>query len=395
MTAPRSLDVRATWRRLPNFLQPLLTNLSGKPYAGQVPLFRWQPLAKAASGLLSLLLGLTLGGLALAGDAVNWPLLLLAWLVLVHAMRFLNIGVQHHASHGQVARGPLLGLSRVQANRWIGEAVSVLLLTHHEAEYRHEHATRHHSPLLATELDPDAEFLFGEVGFETGRPYGWYWRKLLRTLLSPSFYLRRLQSRLGSNFLRAPLWRRLAALLWSLSLVTMAQIFGLWLHLLLLYLLPLFVGFSISDLLQRLSEHRWFESAATDAQRLEQATQARFLGDPYPAPGSWAQPGGWRQYARFWMKLPYHAAARLGIFVADLPAHDLHHWQVASGWENALYNRAERIASHSAGHSGNHSASPTAPRRSNNQPQHPSERWGGLLGQLAATFRELSRLPAQ
>jgi hypothetical protein len=142
-------------------IQAFFTWLVGKPYLGQVPLFRstneWE-LFKATAALC----GGVFSGCWILNSLPIWfyPLLLAPWLITVGAARKFLVSICHRCIHKQ-----FWGDDR---DRILAEIVSTVLLLSGFDSYYHEHIRlHHHFKVFATKDDPDAKLLLS-IGFLPG-----------------------------------------------------------------------------------------------------------------------------------------------------------------------------------------------------------------------------------
>lgn len=328
--AQSAIDVRMSMARLPRFLQPFLTWLTGLPLPGEAPLFRWTWEGRIASAVAVLILGLWFGMVGWEHSGAAW-LLLPSWLLVTGAARWFYIVAGHYAAHGRLTGSP-------RGDRFVAEFFSTLMLTIPFDAYHRDHTLYHHSKRLGTTEDPDVQFLL-KHGFGPGRSFARLWKRLVSTIVSPRYHASYLLERLRQNLVLAPPWRRLAAWTWLLAMPTMVALSGNTLLWLVIWVLPTNVGFQASALLQYLSEHRWLDSTPSGRTRLARLTFGRFLGDPYPA----SELSHFRRLLtrlRWWFRLLLlHLPARLAVLVGDLPQHDFHHRRLGA-WENATFDRA-------------------------------------------------------
>jgi fatty acid desaturase len=142
-------------------IQAFFTWLVGKPYLGQIPLFRstneWE-LFKATAALC----GGVFSGCWIFNSLPIWfyPLLFVTCLITAGAARKFLVSICHRCIHNQ-----FWGDYR---DRIVAEIVSTILLLSGFDSYYHEHIRLHHQfKVFATKDDPDAKLLLS-IGFLPG-----------------------------------------------------------------------------------------------------------------------------------------------------------------------------------------------------------------------------------
>lgn len=318
-------------RRLPEWTQWLLTELTGKALPGVEPPFRWTAGGRLVQNLLTLLLGLALSWFAVKGGDISLVLLLPGWLLTVAAMRVWQTSFVHHAAHDGFV------------GRFIAESLSMMLWIQPLSGYKPDHVLHHAK--TATDADADLRFLVA-LGFKPGGTLAGYRIQLWRMMWSPSFHLRYAGFRLRANFVSAPLARKLAAIAWTLALVVTAQYCHQWVALATLWLVPAWPLYQMAGLCQLLTEHNWVRvGTGHDPARMVIArlTNARFFGEALPE-------GGWLAMARWACRmLLVHLPQRLIVAQGDLPNHDWHHRRPIGDWPNAAYARRDDLLAGSPG----------------------------------------------
>jgi len=369
-----SLDVReAMKRQLPQWMQPLLTWVTAKPYAGQKP-FRRSAMSHLVSALVALGLGASLSwlGASMGGTAIT--LVPLGWFFSTYGTRKLRLMMLHFCSHNAV-------FERRVANFWLGEIISILTLSLSFKQYQQQHTRFHHSRHLLEPGDETYEFLVNFVGLKPGMPVERLWRQLWITLVSPKFHLRNLLQRLRECFLSTdPKHNALAGGLWLLilGLVAMAQC---WMPFTLTFGVPLTVLLQISALLQNCVEHRWLvppQAGQRQRRELGQLTVAVFLGEFPPVLPAAVSPIQRVVAWSYWTArmLFYHLPARALVMMGDIPCHDYHHRHPGSKeWPNYIFARQADGQGGSPG-----------------WPEPYQETWG-LLEAMEETFQSLSQQP--
>lgn len=355
-------DIREQmWRRLPRWLQPLLTELTGKAATHEIALWRWTWWSRLAAALLWLTLA-TLASGRLVDQSPGWWLLIpLPWVLATSVMQTLQTNYLHHASHGSLS-------GKRRLDQLVSEALSVLILYRPFAAYQPDHML-HHGRLGLTE-DVDLQFIV-KLGFAPGMTRSFYWRQLWRTIFSFAFHGRWIASRLRANFVTASPLRRVTAVAYVGGLGLIASLVGIW-TLLLAWLLPVLVFLQVSLLLQLVTEHTWTRHVDKNVRvSIASLTHGRYFGEPLPRENTVSSWAGW------WLRLVLiHLPSRMLVAPGDLANHDFHHRHpvARTQWPNAAYARRDDVMS---GHQG--------------WPVY-TEIWG-VRAMFNATFDALGRLP--
>ncbi|MFM9099967.1 MAG: hypothetical protein ACKOPS_01020, partial [Cyanobium sp.] len=180
-------------------IQRFLTWQTGLPHTNQ-QLRPSHPFANLASSSLALALGFLCCEQALKG---HWPwwgrclLLGIGWAHILHTQRACRLPIRHSASHGAFPGGG-------RVNDWIGQILSVFLLTAPMSRYIKSHVAGGSKPHHQWKaLMTPGESTFEEIkalGFLPGVPNSENWRHLRRLLLSPRFYGKALAASLQDAF---------------------------------------------------------------------------------------------------------------------------------------------------------------------------------------------------
>lgn len=336
----QNVDVRASMlpvgRTLPtplyNFVQRILTWITGKALPGHRPIMGGLSPCVHLSGMLFMLIGSatisvslwTVGGAYLILFPVTAGLTLSAsrtlWLMDLHA-----------AAHGSFSK-------KRWVNKLVGDMVSLLMMVLPHSDYRRSHCVDHHSPrTFCSPDDPDGSFLYW-MGLTPGTSKQDLWHRLLLGLLSPRVHTVFLVARLKANLLSSGWRRSLVSLLYLALLVYLAAHFG-WTAIFMSWLLPIGLFYQVSAIVGWAGEHAWFAPKTGDLEDWHNArTHARFFGVRFPQTGSKAQ--------RLWWAVQMVGELILrSLFVpGDLPNHDWHHRHPASrDWTWAAYARQSTI----------------------------------------------------
>ena len=146
---------------------------------------------------------------------------------------------------------------RLDKHRWLVELLSIILFLQYFESYYIDHIKRHHHyQKFATAEDADMEFLL-LLGFYPGKSKEFYWQLLLKTIVSPRFHWQFLCARFVTNFITAPFYRSVIAVVWNAGLLGIVTLTHAWAAFLVAWLFPLTFLYQMSALLQFLSEHKW------------------------------------------------------------------------------------------------------------------------------------------
>lgn len=363
-------DVRESMRILPNFFQPTLTWITGKPLIGQKPLFKSTWITQTLSAFLSLFGGGFAGVWFFTRiiTAHQWwmiPLVLVSWLFVAGAARKIQVTLMHQCSHFNYSKNKKL-------DRFLAQLMSTLIVVDHFDHYFYEHIRIHHTKHLSTSIDPDCKFLL-ELGFKPGMSVRNLWLKLFATVISPSFHLKFANARLKANFVEAPASRKLGAIVYHMLVWSFVIKTGIMIPFVLGWVLPLFPVYHVAALLNFSSLHFWLipeVDGQTKKARMCSLTSGRFLGDAAPTEGvmNWT-----RWIARLVL---LHLPSRIAVLSGDLPVHDYHHrYPHCLDWANFIYTRQRDLEKGSPGW---------------DQPY--TENWG-LFNAVNAVYISLSQIP--
>ena len=350
--------------RLPAVVQPFLTWLTGKPYSGQMPSVRLNWAAYEAIGLLHLILGTAISG---CGVMICWHnptwlacgfggcLVAVSWVVTTGGCRRLSVQINHQIIHRHFS-----GNRRIDTS--IGTINSGLVLVQPLPLFLRDHADRelgHHGLPFATVNDPDCSLVVGPLlGLEPGLPRHEYNRRLWRAIFSVRFHTRFAFVRIRDNFWNpdTPLIHRLVAVgvhfslatVVSLAVLNTSTLLPIWIWAI-AWMIPLFWGYQCAALFQLVSEHLWLSRRSSKSHGNSAAlriTLGRLMGDAPPR----ATSEGWMlalAWCGWWIRaVALHLPARVGVIVADIPAHDWHHRHqsaVHDKWTAAIYSRQREI----------------------------------------------------
>ncbi len=364
---PKNLGLRADedireqmWHRLPRWLQPILTEVTGKAAMHETAPWRWTWWSRLAVSFFWLTVATLASAWLVQQSPLWWLLFPIPWVVATSVMQTFQTGYLHHASHRALSGKRWL-------DRFVGEALSVLIFIRPLAEYQPEHML-HHGRLALTE---DVDLRFIANFFEPGKSRHFYWAQLWCMIFSPVFHAQWLANRLQANFVTASLLRRAAAAAYVGGLAILVIYVGIW-TVFFAWLLPIFVLLQASLLLEVVTEHTWVRRDNENARlSIANLTHGRFFGEPLPSRDSVVAWAGW------WLRLGLiHLPSRMLVAPGDLANHDFHHRHPVAQeqWPNAAYARRDDLLQ-------SHEGWPAY-----------SETWGVFV-MFNKTFAGLSQLP--
>lgn len=362
---------REAMQALPSWLQPVITEITGKALPNEKPWFPWTRGGRFAAVLAEWATGVGAGITFASLGGIGYALLPVTALMTVAASRALQTGPGvHHAAHDNL-------FPSQQANNLAGGLASILAWVSPLELYREDHKVHHNRP--AAQDDEDLRFLIDIAGLQPGLPVEEYWRRFWRTLVSPRFHGRYLAARFRSQLINAPMKHRVAAWAWVIAVALLLLVASNPLAILLGYLIPVLLLQQMAAWVGMLGLHTWTrvdDGTRTRREMTAALTHARFFGEPTPSDElrglrRWTAWTGWGLRLATW-----HLAIRMAFVQADLPSHDYHHDWPAGDWANHAYARRDAIAS------GQRST-----------PLY-TEVWG-LRAAIQATFESLAALPPE
>ncbi len=352
-------DIRQELGRLTSskIVQLLLTLITGKALDNQaLPKFTaWGSFARA---MTTLAVGV---GLACYGTAAEQLVLLpLAWLLSVHAMRYLQLVVVHNASHWAFVKDKAI-------DGRVGFWVSAILLIENFEKYRPAHFQHHHWKKLSTQEDSTVEAL-EQANLKVGYSVNRLVLNLTWALVSPAYHVKTSCRRVASYFVNSSLQAKLAA-----SLVL--ALLGLWTWrseevwvVTLVWVLPVTVIYQQAALLRLVVEHNWdeYSQVRESLPAATALTDAIFLGVEPPFGKNVLH---WNVWV---IRMLLNLAIRLVILPGDSgAAHDYHHQHPRGDWPNYIAERRKAV---------------------NKNPEKYSEVWGYWTA-LVRTLRSISAQP--
>lgn len=299
--------------RTPRAAQGFLTWVTAQPADVRAPRPK-SPLWFLAEAIGMIAVGLGLGALGFVlGGWWLLPTLVLALILVTGGIGIFQVVVLHHASHGTFLKGR-------RHNRLLGRIICGLFLFKQFDQYQHEHMRHHSLKVLFTEEDEFTQFVIDVVGLKPGLAKQTLKRRLIGAMVSPVFHARFAWRRIQVGWLGESRME-LAVGLASVAVMGTLAALGLWVEVLVLWLLPLLVLLQIATIVRIVVEHR-MPNARDDGGH---NTYGTFVGEAPPPKGlnpalrvvAWT---GW------WARMVfYHLPCRLVFMVGDAPAHDFHH----------------------------------------------------------------------
>ncbi len=326
---------RESMRRLPDLAQLPLTLLTGKPYTGQRSP-RPGPTLHLLMAVLSTVVGVT--GSTAAVFAGGWFLaaLPITWAITLHGMRNLRMMIYHQCAHRNMwaRRGP---------DALLGKLLAALLLVQNFGRYSKEHVGDHHALHHMTLKDPTVQAFLISLEVHPGMPRRRMWLRLSGKLLSPRFHLGFAIGRLRS-FLHGSSWtERSAGLLVHGGIAAATISVAGWTAWPLVWLVPLFPLFQVSNTLRLCVKHT-FPGPADETRHgkayFASLTNAIFLGEAVPE-----RAGGALRAAARWSRWGtrmacVHFPARYLVLTGDTVCHDFHHrYPSTRNWSDYIFAR--------------------------------------------------------
>ena len=319
------------YHRLPLLFQPFITWISGIPSEHEQVRFPMTSILVIVLGLLSIVVGFVLIQIS---SHLSWaaiiPCYILGMFFVAGGMRRLDVLIIHQTLHSKVLATPL-------RNRILGEILTTLLLRTPYIENQKEHLGHHRNP--CDEDDADVVFLRA-AGVTKASSRSRLYARIFAISLSPIFHARFTIGRIVGNFVTArPLHRLSMSWLYAVILAAPAVYYGAsYLQgLMLFWLVPLTIGFQISNFLYTATKHRWWifdNQTVRGKEKRDMLSYARVCCSPAPNNGTVFNWGIW------WLESVFiHVPVRLFIVVGDTVQHDLHHVAPTCDWPNSAYER--------------------------------------------------------
>ncbi|MGW4809283.1 fatty acid desaturase [Kitasatospora sp. NPDC004272] len=326
-------------RRLPRPVQLPLTFLTGRPLAGQRPV-SLSPGFHLATAVLSVLAGVVLSGAAFALGGPFLLLLVPGWAVTLHGQRNLRMMIYHQCSHRN-----MYGRRRLDAA--IGYAVSALLVIQNFERYSREHVADHHAVHHMTLRDPTVQAFLISLDLHPGMPRRLMWRRVLLKCLSPRFHLAFGIARIRSFWHNAATAERVIALTLYGGGGAVAVVGGFWPAALVVWAVPTFLFFQVSNTLRLCVKHTFPEPGTTVRRGRDYfagLTNAIFIGEPAPPRGlpAAAAAAGWTRWTL--RMLLVHLPVRYLVLTGDTVVHDYHHRHPAGKqWFDYVFARQQDL----------------------------------------------------
>lgn len=321
-------NVRESMSRLPSFVQPLLTWITGRAAKGQKRSTH-TPYYHLATSLLSLISGWFL---IYIGEMF---LTFIGMILVTGAMRKLQIVIVHHCSHSNFFT------RKSKGNGILGNIISFTLFIEPFKSYKKSHSLDHHFGKHMTKDDPTVSFLFDRCKLVPGMSVEESKIQLLKSLLSPSYYLEGVIGRLKEQKKMSLAGQIAITLFWAL-LVIGACIAGKISFFFYAWIMPLFILYPISSALRLSVEHTFPETQEGrkfDLESLSVLTNAVFCGEEYPQNPNLINVTTWSFKMLF-----IHLPVRVFILVGDTPVHDHHHRHpVYRDWPNYAFARLSAL----------------------------------------------------
>jgi fatty acid desaturase len=322
--------------RLPQWLQPFLTWLTGIP--APVETYRRRSPISHFIEAVSLTVTGVLGTVVLVEAGGSW-----LWLVpvamagTVAGLGLLHIMIFHHCAHGTV-------FNEKKTNYRVGWWLSAIFLFKHFEIFRRDHLSHHNVDHLLTEEDDEfGAFIFDQCRLEAGMPIEMLRRRVAFALISPVFHLRFLGAR-AKAAMASHDWRHnlASSAIWG-AIVIAGIASGHAATVLLAWVAPITVLHQIVTSLRVLREHR-FPDADTFLQRdsrfVSEATTGVFLGR-YPPSKPARSLAGLLAWTAWWADALFvQVPLRFLVNIGDVPCHDWHHrFPKSREWANYQYAR--------------------------------------------------------
>ena len=266
------------------------------------------------------------------------------WLLSVHGSRKLRAMILHQCAHGNFVR-------KKAVDATLGRTIAMLSFSQEYFDYKQEHVVGHHSSRHMSIEDPTVQYLVLRMGARAGMSREQLWRRLFRTLLSPSFHVKTMYRRFASHFRGTAKSYRLAFAALLVAQAVAVTLLRLWPVFLVAWVIPLGVLFNLAVALRVATEHH-FPPAGMDLDAMEKSsrtarfTHGIFMGEAVPEPHG-NRVVGLARWARWWFRMLFvHLPARLFVMEGDGPCHDFHHrYPRTVDWPNHVFARQQDLTS--------------------------------------------------
>lgn len=330
--------IRESLRRaFPKWVQGFVTEMTGKPYYGEKEWHR-TPMFYLVSALSVMVIGIGVGIVSVVTQNI-FIVLPFCWIAVTHGLRKMYLTVQHACAHQTLTR---------KHDFIIGEISSIMTITGHFDQYRHNHLRMHHSSHLLTDGDPTFDYLINYIGFQCGQNVEQLWKHLWNLLFSPRHHVRAFKKRLITTFFSPDKKHNILAWIFWGSILIMLEMMGTLVPFLIVVLPCVTIFFEIATILRACVEHHWPRNGVSgNKEVLDEMTSAIFLGEAVPELSRDAcflqKVTAWSQWA---LKMVfYHYLARIIVLTGDSVCHDYHHKIPSSAkeWTNYIFGR-EKVA---------------------------------------------------
>jgi len=331
------VDPRESMRlALPEFIQPALTALTGKPYVGQ-KLKAQSPWDHLRRALLLHLIGAIGTSFCVGFGTVAWVAVPLTLLMTLSGARLLRNVIMHQCAHDNFIRGEA-------TDHALGKAISILLMTEEFDHYKVSHIRDHHSSRHQTRVDPTVAFLFDEIGLRPGMSSLQMWKRLAGSIFSPNYHLRFLWRRIASHFQGTTHLHRFMFGAYLMVLAGSVEAMDAWELFAWSWVLPMTFLYHQSTALRLASRHIFTRKLPSPRGKatLGAFTLGIFIGEKCPP-----RTGNVAKRMLRWIlwctrMICFHVPCRLGILVGDGPVHDFHHrFPRHTDWANYIAARSE------------------------------------------------------
>ncbi len=369
----QNLNVRESMKVLSDYLQPILTLVTGKPLSKQTP---WQvtPTYHIFTALAILITGVIVSTFIVIYSKLTW-MLVLSWIITVSGARKLQLMIMHQCAHGQFS-------GNQKIDEWVGKAISIVLCIEDFNSYREGHLENHHNGYkLSTSDDPTVSFLFNMISLQPGMTKKQLWTRLITAIFSPFFHARFLFNRLKSSFCSPSLRHNINSFLFASLIFVLVFLTNSWFIFFVAWIFPLTILYQISASLRLCAEHCFLEVEFSQQRRnkkiISRLTVGIFLGESIPDS---SLPFFKRNFhwIIWWIRMIFiHLLCRVFVMVSDTPCHDYHHRHpTTKNWSNYIFARQKDLELGCPGY-----------------PEPYREVWG-LFNAIDFTFESLSNLPS-
>ncbi|ODS22503.1 hypothetical protein AB835_13765 [Candidatus Endobugula sertula] len=327
-------DVRESFAVKNKLLNTIFSLISGKPTGNEYRFSINNPMFVVLFNIVVLIsLVLCIVVLGNIDSLFKYLLYLYVSVLICGVFRVFQVTHMHHCIHGSFFKSNKI-------NNLYADIISGLIFVQNRKAYKKDHIAHHKRKFFTTENDSDARALI-YLGFLPGKSKRFYYIKVLLAIFSPIFHGKFLNTRLKGVFVGSLIITKILACFSALTITLFATLdFELTFF---AVILPLFILYNYSALLQFLTEHLWLtrDSAPVNLDEYLVRCWGRFCGIE-------KRPGFigttlWLLHLLF-AAIPF----RFGCLVSDLPAHDWHHVcgylkHNPASWNEGVYLRQGAI----------------------------------------------------